>query len=83
MKLREIIADWLKGRGLDGLYNDWSKCGCGGEDLMVCGCPNENECVAARRVKVCAGESCEHYGDCGNHDTPECYEAVDVAVDVK
>ena len=38
--VKEIVADWLKANGYDGLCNDVG-CGCTLGDLMTCGEPSE------------------------------------------
>ena len=38
MTLREILVDWLKSHGYDGLCNsDNDNCGCSLDDFMPCG----------------------------------------------
>lgn len=42
-----IVKKALTVNGYDGLCHPDLKCGCGLDDLMPCGDPNEHECVAA------------------------------------
>lgn len=37
MDAREILIQWLRERGYDGLANPDMECGCGLDDLMPCG----------------------------------------------
>ena len=44
--IKEIVTDWLKQHDCEGLaHND---CACELDDLMPCGEPNLNYCVAAK-----------------------------------
>ena len=40
MDLHDIIADWLRSHGYDGLYCDDGECDCCLSDLMPCGEPS-------------------------------------------
>lgn len=44
MQVTEIVKDWLKSHGYDGLYTD--ECGCRIEDLAPCGGEGMSECCA-------------------------------------
>jgi len=44
MQVTEIVKDWLKSHGYDGLYTD--ECGCRIEDLAPCGGEGMYECRA-------------------------------------
>ncbi len=64
MNVREIVADWLKAHGYDGLY--WSEtfcdgegCGCTLDDLMPCEWVDGRSCVAG----YC--KPCSHFGEEG------------------
>ena len=46
IELREIVRDWLKTHGCDGLYYE-GECSCDIDDLMPCGQPCL-DCVAAK-----------------------------------
>lgn len=50
---KEIIEEYLKNNGYDGLYS-WSQCGCKVGDLMPCG-EIYDDCEAGHFVK-CTGE---------------------------
>ena len=56
MNIREIVAEWLKANGYDGLAGG-NDCGCDLDDLMPC---NEiwEDCVAGHKVP------CDCEGDC-------------------
>jgi len=64
MNLREIVAEWLKEHGHDGLYYD--NCGCKIDDLMPCDEPNI-DCKAGKIVPCPGPEICEAGGDCDWH----------------
>lgn len=56
MTVLEIIVEYLKEHGYDGLYSD--NCGCELDDLMPCGSCAEN-CKAGYRIEGCTcGEGC-------------------------
>jgi len=46
--LREMVIAQLKVLGADGLACPCEGCGCGIEELGLCGCTNLNDCVAAK-----------------------------------
>lgn len=50
MNTNEIIKDWLKSHGYDGLYNEEFECGCGLNDLGPCEVIG-SKCVAGYRWK--------------------------------
>ncbi|HDY90020.1 MAG TPA: hypothetical protein ENH82_18105 [bacterium] len=51
MNIREIVTEWLKNNGYDGLVND--DCGCNVSDLMLCDEPSIN-CEAGHQ-RYCNG----------------------------
>lgn len=59
MTLHEIVAEWLREHGYDGLCRD--TCGCGLDDLMPCGEPGD-DCVPAYKRRCDA--PCPDSGDC-------------------
>lgn len=59
MNIRDIIKEYLKAQGFDGLYNEF-ECGCEIKDLMPCSEPDVN-CSPGYK-KSCCGEDCI-YGD--------------------
>ena len=42
MNLRDMVAEWLRQNGYDGLYHGDTECGCGLDDLMPCSEPGLN-----------------------------------------
>jgi hypothetical protein len=40
MNVREIVMDWLKEHGFDGLFNSDGECGCKRDDLCHCDEPS-------------------------------------------
>ena len=46
MDIEEIVKEWLKANGYDGLYNSELECGCQLGDLMPCSEPHTSECLA-------------------------------------
>lgn len=71
MNVKEIVADWLKAAGYDGLWNEDGECGCAvGDDFMPCGCESVTECVGGFKIK-CNPETCAADGDCKYHIGPE------------
>lgn len=49
MELSQIVEDWLKSNGYDGLFNADVHCGCKLDDLMPCGEPT-SDCQAGYLV---------------------------------
>jgi hypothetical protein len=70
MTVKQIVAEWLKEHGYDGLYN-WGhycgcECGCKLDDLMPCG-EGFSNCQAGVRIKCsdCMMANCDRRGnDC-------------------
>lgn len=63
MNIRNIVEEYLKSRGFDGLYNTDVPCGCLLDDLAPCGeLDNCLDCKPGRRRDFKKGE------DCGNMD---------------
>ena len=46
MDIEDIVEEWLKANGYDGLYNSGLECGCHLGDLMPCSEPHTSECLA-------------------------------------
>ena len=71
MNLHEIVADWLREHGYDGLVRIDYECGCGLDDLMPCSQPSEH-CEAAYR-RECV--DCPDDTDCELQDgyRPGCW----------
>ena len=65
--LKQIVTEWLKSHGYDGLYHHDAQCGCDFDCLMECGDANELNCVAAYK-HLC--EKCDMEGDCEYEHSP-------------
>lgn len=70
MSVKEIVADYLKANGYDGLYNGDAECGCDLDDLMPC---EGNPCCCQPGYKVGCG-GCEEYNWCISSDARCCRE---------
>jgi hypothetical protein len=72
MTVKEIVGQYLKDHGFDGLAGE--DCGCGGDDLMCCCCSADSceGCHAARLITPCSPEcaALEKEGG-GCDDAPE------------
>lgn len=62
--VREIVAEWLKEHGYEGLYSP-DYCACENADLMPCDEPCES-CRAGYK-RPCPGEDCPMGGGCDFH----------------
>lgn len=68
----EMVAEWLRANGYDGLCNPDAGCGCGFDDLMPCNQASDSFCVCAYEVPDKEGRP----GDCfycvsnGEQDEP-------------
>ncbi len=51
MTVREIVKDWLKQHGYDGLYSA-TDCGCVLDDLMSCEGEGSFDCLAGYRISL-------------------------------
>ncbi len=51
----EMIGQYLRAHGYDGLVNTDQECGCSVDDLAPCG-QFQTECFSAHRIKVTGGE---------------------------
>lgn len=60
MTVKEIVIEYLKENGYDGLCNN--SCGCGIDDLFPCSFENTDICETAYKVacKGCEGEGCAY-----------------------
>lgn len=62
----EIVAEYLKANGYDGLICEDSHCGCGLDDLMPCG-ELYDDCQAAHAIEcteACPDRvACEFFGE--------------------
>lgn len=52
MNIKEMIKDYLKAHGFDGLYNAEMECGCPLNDLISCEYPELYECKAGVKKMV-------------------------------
>ena len=59
MTVKEIVGEWLKTHGYDGLCT--TNCGCGMDDLIPCCYGHCEHCVPAKKV-IATAEHCQ--GDC-------------------
>lgn len=50
MKVEEIVKEWLKAQGYDGLFNEAGECACLLEDLAPCG-ELSGECQAGHKIQ--------------------------------
>ena len=55
----DILEAWLRANGYDGLADEYGECGCELADLVPCGGPNTESCVAGHRIECLCGEGCE------------------------
>lgn len=62
--VKDIVLDWLKTNGCDGLCND--DCGCGVDDFAPCEEGPWSNCIAAQS-RVLGPD--EYIGECGPDDT--------------
>lgn len=67
--VKDIVAEWLRDHGYDGLYFD--DCGCPLRDLMPCDCPNPN-CAPAREYVCACGDHWVGWSGSKTTDCPVC-----------
>jgi len=60
MTVKEIVAEWLKCHGFDGLFSEGGECACELSDLMPCDSEGCEKCVAGYKCKP------------GPDDDPDC-----------
>ena len=58
--IEQIVEDWLRQNGFDGLACPELECGCRLGDLMPCEYPELRECVAGRIRRGASSEQDEH-----------------------
>jgi len=57
MNLQDIVKNYLKDNGFDGLYNPDDPCGCSKDDLFPCACGFfPRDCNPGYRCKLDEGE---------------------------
>ncbi len=61
----EILIDWLKSHGYDGLYQEDGECACLVTDLCPCG-EGAGDCRAGMLAN-CNAETCANGGGCNFH----------------
>lgn len=54
--LQDIVTDWLKQHGYDGLYNTVGECACQVSDLVPCSQCDELECHAGHYLDATNSE---------------------------
>lgn len=57
----DIVEDWLRQHGYEGLCNLGCDCGCGVGYIMPCGCPDLGDCRPAYEVRC---GKCDEAGTC-------------------
>ena len=60
MELHEILKEWLKDNGYDGLVDDELECVCDLNDLMPCGQPSVH-CEAGYKVRAPKGSNVDFF----------------------
>lgn len=66
MDCKEIVIEWLKQHGADGLCEPDTECGCGLEDFAPCGDGPYPHCKPAKAATLGDGD---YVGDAGPGDT--------------
>lgn len=61
MNIKEIVAEYPKSKGFDGLWSPNAECGCKVDDLAPCGGPME-DCEAGYLMPCNCGEHDWHIG---------------------
>ena len=76
MSVLDIVKEYLKANGYDGLVTD--ECGCQLSDLAPC-CIGESfiNCEPGYKTPCLGGEDCAAYGDCDWHITTKKPEVSD------
>lgn len=59
MNVKEIVTEYLKKNGYDGLYNP-GECGCTIDDLMCCDDPAD-DCYAGYLAPCDCGQECAYH----------------------
>jgi hypothetical protein len=63
-----IVTEYLKANGFDGLWSEYGECGCSIADLMECESEGIDACLPGYKVP-CKGGVCD--GDCEFHIGPK------------
>ncbi|MCP3680307.1 MAG: hypothetical protein GY782_08680 [Gammaproteobacteria bacterium] len=62
MNVKEIIIDYLKKNGYDGMVNEFEECGCELTDLYPCEVIHVNECEPGYKKECsCEDRGCEFH----------------------
>jgi hypothetical protein len=76
MTAAEILSDWLRAHGCDGLCTE--DCGCGVDDMMPCG-SYPGHCVPAKKIS-CDRDTCDDCGvTCYGQDDHSRYVPMEIA----
>ena len=68
MTVKEIVIEYLKANGYDGLWSDYpDHCGCGFDNLMPCDESRMEKCQPGFKYKC----NCPHHGEPCVHIGPE------------
>ena len=71
MTVKEIVKDYLRKNGFDGLCSE--NCGCGLDDFMPCDCETNN-CQPAYKLICHGSEKCPLHNRCeGGREGYVCY----------
>lgn len=60
--IRDIVDQWLRANGYDGLAGE--ECGCECGDLMPCDDPNIDNCVPGHKIPCPTPDDCEYMFGC-------------------
>jgi len=74
MRVNEIVIDYLRKNGYDGLCGDG--CGCGLDDFAPCD-EDFGNCEPAYKVR-CHKEKCENKNECDGDDNIGCFKPIKV-----
>lgn len=61
MTVIEIVAEWLKANGYDGLVDVIGECACLIDDLIPCDCEHIESCQAGKLVKLPECAECDTF----------------------
>ena len=61
MNVKEILIEWLKAHGYEGLMDEWRECGCEIDELFPCSCDGIKNCEPG--YKVACTPDCDHGWD--------------------
>jgi hypothetical protein len=85
MTVKEILADWLKKHGYDGLCYPRGECGCGLDDFIPCQSACElcepaymRQCFEEEEIEACDSEAAVYNG---GRKTCRCFGPIKYGVD--